>query len=165
MNTSPTLGGTGAPEAGSRRVTVATYPDYGSAQRAVDHLSDNRFPVDRTTIVGMDLRMVERVLGRLTTTRAALTGATGGAWFGLLIGLLFGIFAVDGWLVVVLAGVLVGAAGGAIFRAIAHALTGGRRDFASRSSIEATHYAVTVEADRAEEAGRLLARLPATPGR
>jgi Na+/citrate or Na+/malate symporter len=121
--------------------------------------------VDRTTIVGTDLRMVERVLGRLTTARAALMGAAGGAWFGLLIGLLFGIFAVDGWLVVVLAGVRVGAAGGAVFSAIAHALTAGRRDFASRSSIEAAHYAVTVEADHAEEAGRLLARLPATPGR
>jgi hypothetical protein len=40
-----------------------------------------------------------------------------------------------------------------------------RRDFASRSSIEAAHYAVTVEADHAEEAGRLLAQLPTTPGR
>jgi hypothetical protein len=71
------------------RVTVATYPDYRSAQRAVDFLSDRRFPVERTAIVGTDLRMVEQVTGRMTVLRAALAGLGAGAWFGLLIGLLF----------------------------------------------------------------------------
>src|SRR5687767_13393777 len=33
------------PGAGTPTVTVAVYLDYASAQRAVDHLSDNGFPV------------------------------------------------------------------------------------------------------------------------
>ena len=40
---------------------VATYGDYLEAQRAVDHLADSQFPVQLVTIVGTDLRMVERV--------------------------------------------------------------------------------------------------------
>jgi hypothetical protein len=140
-------------------VAVATYPDYPSAQRAVDYLSDNKFPVERTAIVGTDLRLVENVLGRLTTARAALAGAASGAWFGLFIGLLFGIFSNSGWLAVLLVCILIGAVWGAIFGAIAHAMTGGRRDFTSRSSLQASQYAVTVDAEVADEARQLLTRL------
>jgi hypothetical protein len=138
---------------------VATYPDYGSAQRAVDYLSDNQFPVERTAIVGTDLRLVEQVLGRLTTGRAALAGAASGAWFGLFIGLLFGLFSRSAWWAVLVFSVLIGAAWGAVFGAVAHGMTGGRRDFASRSSLQATQYAITVDADFAEQARQLLTRL------
>jgi hypothetical protein len=150
-----------APAAGltGPTVSVATYPDYASAQRAVDYLSDNKFPVERTAIVGTDLRLVENVLGRLTTARAALAGAASGAWFGLFIGLLFGLFSESGWLQVLLVCILIGAVWGAIFGAIAHAATGGRRDFASRSSLAASQYAVTVDAEVSEEARQLLTRL------
>jgi hypothetical protein len=140
-------------------VAVATYPDYPSAQRAVDYLSDNKFPVERTQIVGTDLRLVENVLGRLTTGRAALAGAASGAWFGLFIGLLFGIFSNSSWFAVLLVCILIGAVWGAIFGAIAHAMTGGRRDFTSRSSLQASQYAVTVDAEVADGARQLLTRL------
>src|SRR6266511_5140064 len=143
----PGRGGTPATpdRAGTREavpsVMVATYPDYPSAQRAVDYLSDNKFPVERTAIVGTDLRLVESVLGRLTVGRAALAGAGTGAWFGLFIGLLFGIFSNSNWFAVVIVGILVGAVWGAIFGAISHAATRGRRDIASRSSLQASQYA------------------------
>jgi hypothetical protein len=140
-------------------VVVTAYPDYASAQRAVDYLSDNKFPVERTAIVGTDLRLVENVLGRLTTARAALAGAASGAWFGLFIGLLLGIFSNSNWLGVVLFGLLVGAVWGAVFGAIAHAATGGRRDFASRSSLQASQYAVLADAEVAEQARQLLTRM------
>lgn len=156
MSTPSTLGGPGRPAAGSAKVTIATYPDYDLAQQAVDQLADHDFPVERTTIIGTDLRLVERVMGRLTTVRAALAGAATGAWFGLLIGLLFGIFAVSGWLAVVLTAVLIGAVWGALFGAAAHAFTRGRRDFYSYRSIEAEQYAVTVDAALAEQAVRIL---------
>lgn len=146
-------------EPGRATVTVATYTDYASAQKAVDYLSDNKFPVEHTAIVGTNLRLVENVLGRMTTGRAALAGAAGGAWFGLFIGLLFGIFAETNWLAVVLAGLLIGAAWGAIFGAIAHAATRGQRDFTSRSTLAAGEYAVNVHAEHAEQARQLLVRL------
>ena len=150
----PGLGATTGPT-----VAVATYPDYVSAQRAVDYLSDNRFAVERTAIVGTDLRLVENVLGRLTTARAALAGAASGAWFGLFIGLLFGIFSNSNWFAVLIVCIIVGALWGAIFGAIAHAATGGRRDFSSRSSLQASQYAVMVDAEVAGEARALITRL------
>jgi hypothetical protein len=140
-------------------VSVATYPDYALAQQAVDYLSDNEFPVERTSIVGTDLRLVENVLGRMTTARAALAGAASGAWFGLFIGLFFGIFSNENWFGLIFLGLLIGAAWGAIFGAIAQATTGGRRDFTSRSSLQASQYAVVVEADVADDARQLLTRL------
>jgi hypothetical protein len=150
----PTLGTPSVPT-----VSVGTYPDYALAQKAVDYLSDNKFAVEHTAIVGTDLRLVENVLGRLTTARAALAGAASGAWFGLFIGLLFGIFSNSNWIAVIVVTVLIGAVWGAVFGAIAHATTGGRRDFASRSSLQAGQYAITVDAEVAEEARALLTRL------
>ncbi|WP_447008472.1 general stress protein [Saccharothrix isguenensis] len=67
-------------------VTVAAFDNYADAERAVDSLSDRGFPVGHTKIVGVGLRMVEHVLGRLTHLRAAGLGAAAGAWFGLLLG-------------------------------------------------------------------------------
>lgn len=148
--------GDGGPTMGRPMVTIATYPDYPAAQRAVDYLSDNRFPVERTAIVGTNLALVENVLGRMTTGRAALAGAATGAWFGLFIGLLFGIFAVDNWIGVVVTAVLIGAAWGAIFGAIAHAMSGGRRDFTSASSLRASEYAVTVDQEVADDARHMI---------
>jgi hypothetical protein len=156
--TLPAAGPDPATGAGSA-VAVATFADYPSAQRAVDYLSDNEFPVERTSIVGTDLRLVENVLGRLTTGRAALAGAASGAWFGLLFGLLIGIFSNASWLAVLLFAVVVGALWGAVFGAIAHAATGGRRDFTSRSSLQAGQYAVLVDADYADQARQLVTRL------
>jgi hypothetical protein len=155
--TGPPAGGAETPARPT--VTVASYPDYVSAQRAIDYLSDNEFPVERTAIVGTDLRLVENVLGRMTVVRAGLAGAATGAWFGLFIGLLFGIFSDSNWLGVILAGVLIGALWGAVFGAIAHAMTGGRRDFTSTSSLQAAQYGVTVDAEHAEAARQLLTRL------
>jgi hypothetical protein len=152
--TDPTAGAQAVPT-----VSVATYPDYALAQQAVDYLSDNRFPVEKTSIVGTDLRLVENVLGRMTTARAALAGTASGAWFGLFIGLFLGIFSDANWFGLIFAGLLIGAAWGAIFGAIAQAMTGGRRDFTSRSSLRASQYAVIVEADVADDARQLLTRL------
>ncbi|MGW0821634.1 general stress protein [Streptomyces sp. NPDC002845] len=149
------------PTAPVDRPVVGSYPTYVGAQRAVDFLSDNRFPVERTTIIGSDLRMVETVLGRLTRGRAALAGAGTGAWFGLLIGLLLAVFAAGDTHVVVLmlAGLLYGAVFGALFGFVGHALTGGRRDFASRSQIVAARYDVVADPDVAEDAKNQLTKL------
>jgi hypothetical protein len=157
----PTTPAAGAFAGGVARATVpvATYPDYAAAQKAIDYLSDNQFPVEHTAIVGTGLKLVENVLGRMTTGRAALAGAASGAWFGLFIGLLFGIFADTNWLAVVLTGLVVGALWGAAFGAIAHAMTRGQRDFTSRSTLQATEYAVMVDAEHAESARQLLTRL------
>lgn len=140
---------------------VETYRSYAEAQRAVDFLSDSGFPVGETMIMGVDLRTVERVLGRLTYLRATLQGALGGAWFGLLIGLFLGIFAPTALslLALVVWGLVWGAIAGAVFGLISHAMTGGERDFVSTSALAADRYEVLVENSLALRANELLAKL------
>ena len=139
-----------------RGQVIGSYDTYVEAQRAVDYLADKQFPVQHVSIVGSDLRMVENVLGRLTRGRAAMAGAASGAWFGLFVGVLLSLFAEDGTNVLglVLSAVLYGALFGAVFGFAGHALTGGKRDFTSRSKIVASAYEVRcvwAEADRARE--------------
>jgi hypothetical protein len=141
-------------------VQVGSYDGYEQAQAAVDYLSDQKFPVENVTIIGSDLRMVERVTGRLTMGRALAAGAVGGAWWGLFVGLLLGIFSTTGagWVVSLLTGLLVGLAFGAIFGAIGYSMTQGRRDFTSTSKIVAGRYDVMCNPTHAEDARALLAR-------
>ena len=139
-----------------RGQVIGSYDTYAEAQRAVDFLSDKQFPVQHVSIVGSDLRMVENVLGRLTRGRAAMAGAASGAWFGLFVGVLLSLFADEGTnaIVLILSAVVYGAVFGAIFGFAGHALTGGKRDFTSRSKIVASAYEVRcvwAEADRARD--------------
>jgi hypothetical protein len=143
------------------RYALGSYPDYRQAQSVVDHLSDHGFPVDTVSIVGADLRLVERVTGRMTRGRAAAAGALSTGWLGLLFGLLLGLFAESGTalLMLVIYGFLFGLVFGAVLGFAAHAATGGQRDFSSTTGLAATRYEVLVPQDRAEEAERLVAQL------
>jgi len=136
---------------------VASFRTYLEAQKAVDHLSDEAFPVQALTIVGDDLRMVERVTGRLTYGRVAVGGLMSGAWFGLFIGLLLSMFSGDGSSFPIVAAVLMGAAFATMFSLISYALTRGRRDFTSQSQIVATRYTVLCHAQHAGRAREMLA--------
>ena len=141
-------------------VQVGSYDSYEQAQAAVDHLSDQKFAVENVTIIGSDLRMVEKVTGRLTRGRAIGAGAAGGAWWGLFVGLLLGIFAADGsdWISSVLTGLVIGLVFGALFGWMGYAATRGRRDFTSTNQIVAGRYDVMCNPARAEEARAHLAR-------
>jgi hypothetical protein len=137
--------------------TVASYTSYEEAQRAVDRLSDERFPVENIEIVGSGLRLVERVTGRLTRARAAAAGAASGAWFGLFIGLLVGLFSTGPtWIGLILGGLLIGAAWGAIFGFAGHAATRGRRDFSSAQTLTATRYDIIARGGTATQARSIL---------
>lgn len=143
---------------------IAVYDTYLDAQRAVDYLSDNHFPVQFVTIVGSDLRMVERVTGRLTYGRVALASGLNGAWFGLFVGLLLQVFgkAPAG---TVLAAMLIGAAFAVFAGVISYAATRGRRDFTSTSQIVAREYEVLCLTEHVTDALDLLAKLPGGTGR
>lgn len=143
------------------RIVVGSYPTYAQAQRAVDYLSDNKFPVERTAIVGSDLRLVEAVTGRLTNARALGAGAASGAWFGTFIGLLLGVFSPEGtaFLGVLITSVLVGAIFGGVFGWLAYRTTGGRRDFTSQKQIVAASYDVVADREVATDAQNMLIKL------
>lgn len=147
------------------RRAIATYPDYVSAQRAVDHLADNKFPVERTAIVAEGLKIVEQVQGRLNWLQAALNGGFSGLVTGGFVGLLLGIFLTvpPGGLLLALYGAFLGALAGALIGVVLYALSGGRRDFYSARSMQAERYAVMVDEEVADEALRLLGGLTAPP--
>lgn len=71
---------------------IGSYETYAQAQRAVDYLADNEFPVADVTIVGVEPMLVERVAGRLTWGRVLTRAALSGAWLGLFVGLLLSMF-------------------------------------------------------------------------
>ena len=144
--------------------TVARFDDYEAAQRAVDQLSDNGFPVEKLDIVGSDLRLIERVTGRLTKSRAAGAAAVSGLWAGLLVGVLLGLFTTGhAWLGVVAVAASFGVLGGAVFGFVAHAATRGQRDFSSVRVLSAGRYDLIARGGSADQARAMLADLGLAP--
>ncbi|MFJ6676649.1 general stress protein [Actinosynnema sp. NPDC091369] len=145
---------------------IGSYATYAEAQRAVDHLADQDFPVQDVTIVGVDPMVVERVTARLTWGRVLAGGAASGAWFGLFVGLLLGLFGSGPLPVAIVAGLVTGVVFGTTFAAVGYASVRGRRDFASTTQLVAGRYDVLCEPRTAEKGRDLLAKpaLAAPPG-
>jgi hypothetical protein len=144
--------------------TVARFDDYESAQRAVDRLSDDGFPVEKLDIVGSGLRLVERVTGRLTSARAAGAGALTGLWAGLLFGILLGLFTSGhSFLAVALTGAAFGVAWGAVFGYVAHARAKGQRDFSSVRGLVATNYDLIAREGSVDRARSMLSEAGLLP--
>jgi hypothetical protein len=142
--------------------TVGSYTSYLDAQKAVDYLADQQFPVHMVSIVGNELKMVERVTGRLSYPRVALSGALSGMWFGLFVGVMLSFFAPSPGYFSILTSVLMGAAFFMLFGIVTYAMQRGKRDFTSTSQVVATSYDVVVAPEAAHEARRLLQQLPMT---
>lgn len=142
--------------------TVGSYNSYLDAQKAVDYLADQQFPVQMVSIVGNELKMVERVTGRLTYPRVALSGALSGMWFGLFVGIMLSFFSTTDGAFSIVTSVLMGAAFFMLFGIVTYAMQKGKRDFTSTSQVVATNYDVVVSFEAANEARRLLHQLPMT---
>jgi hypothetical protein len=140
---------------------IGSYDTYEEAQRAVENLVDNDFTVQDLTIVGVDLMLVERVIGKLTWGKVLGTGALSGAWFGLFVGLLLGLFSSTAGVAVapMVVGLAAGALFGAVFAALGYTASRGRRDFSSVSQLVAGRYDVLCEPRNAEKGRELLAKL------
>lgn len=143
--------------------TVGSYTSYLDAQKAVDYLADQQFPVQLVSIVGNELKMVERVTGRLSYPRVALSSALSGMWFGLFVGVMLSFFSPTGGYFSIVTSVLMGAAFFMLFGIVTYATQRGKRDFTSTSQVVATNYDVVVAFEAAGEARRLLHQLPMTP--
>lgn len=121
---------------------VSTYDRYEDARHAVDTLARSNFPVSQISIVGNDVRSVERVTGKLTYGRVAVMGALSGAYLGLFLGLLLFIFQPDNAGIggVFLAAIAIGAGFGMLFGVLSYAMNRNRRDFSSVMQMVATRY-------------------------
>lgn len=138
---------------------VGSYPTYAEAQRAVDYLSDQQFPVQQVTIVGVDLMQVERVTGRLSWPKVLGGGVLSGAWLGLFIGLILGFFNPNHPWAALPTGLIAGVFFGLITSAVPYAMARGTRDFSSTMQLVAGRYDVLCDPQNAERARDLLARL------
>ncbi|WP_181408916.1 general stress protein [Schumannella soli] len=134
-NTAPTL---------PRGEVLGTYETYLEAAHAVDRLAKSDFPVDKLSIIGNDLKTVERVTGRMTWGRAALGGAVTGLWFGFMVGLLLTVLGSTS-LTPLFAAILIGAAGGMFFGLGSYAVSRRRKDFTSMTNVLASNYQVIVD--------------------
>ena len=141
-------------------MSLGVYDTYEQAQKSVDYLSDNDFPVENVLIVGTDLKQLERVTGRLTRGKVAAGGAVSGAWLGAFVGLIFALFAQDDFaLVRVVMTMLFGALFGLVWAMVGYQVTGGSRDFMSISQVVATRYEVLTEHKHVSRARELLAQM------
>ena len=138
---------------------LGTYETYDEAQAIVDRLARAEFPVKQVSIVGSDLRTVERVTGKMTYGRAAIAGAASGAWFGLFLGLLLFIFSPSqNAILYVGAAVLIGAGFGMLFGIVSYAINRRRRDFTSIHQVIAAKYEIMIDPTLTIRAQELLAR-------
>ncbi len=147
--------------------TVASFPTYEAAQKAVSSLIAADIPARDIAIVGQGLRSIERITGRLGYASAARSGAVN----GLLLGLLFSAILVIGSPSVPIqafVGVLfVGIAIGMLLSIVAYSFVRRRRDYASVMQVVADHYEVTVTDSSVGRARQVLGPQtsvsPATP--
>ncbi|WP_346921649.1 general stress protein, partial [Glutamicibacter creatinolyticus] len=143
---------------------LGRYTSYLDAQKLVDYLADNDFPVSSVTIVGNDLRTVERVTAKLSYPKVALAGAAQGAMMGFFVGLLLSLFSPDGGLYQILSAIGLGMAIWMIAGVVSYSMRRGKRDFASSSQFVATSYDVVVDFANAQKARALASKLPMHPG-
>jgi hypothetical protein len=142
---------------------LGTYDTYLEAQGVVDRLAKADFEVAKLSIVGNDLKTVERVTGKLTYGRAALAGAASGAWLGLFFGLVLTIFTppTPQTFGFVGAAVLIGAGFGVIFGIVTYAVNRRRRDFTSTHQVLASNYQIIIDPELTAKAQQTLQSHPA----
>ncbi len=143
---------------------LGRYTSYLDAQKLVDYLADNDFPVASVTIVGNDVRTVERVTAKLSYPKVALAGAAQGAMMGLFVGLLLSLFSGgSNGIYQILSAIGLGMAIWMIAGVISYSTRRGKRDFASSSQFVATSFDVVVDFENAQAARTLAAKLPMRP--
>lgn len=142
--------------------SVAIFDSYADAQKAVDYLADQRFPVENLCIVGTDLKSIERVLGRRSWTQILAGGAISGIGTGLIVGLFMMLIYPQLHLgMALIGGLVIGIAMGLLSSVMAQSAARGRqRDFNSVTSTVATRYEVLGEHNVVQQARELLAKMP-----
>lgn len=148
-----------------RGEVIGRYENYLDAQKVVDYLADNDFPVANVSIIGNDLKLVERVRAKLSYPRVAGQGALQGAVIGLFFGLLLFLFSQAGSssIVPTLASMLLGAVLFMLMSVTSYALQRGKRDFASTRQVLPSTWDVIVDPSVAGQAKALAAKLPMHP--
>ena len=139
-------------------ITVATYPSYDAARQAGDTLAGKDFPVQQVSIIGENLKSVERVTGALNWGKAALSGMASGIWFGFFLGLMMSVWSTSSAAFgdYLLIGLMMGAAFGIITGVIRYALIRRQQSYTSVTQVVATTYVLVCPPEVSGEAMRIL---------
>lgn len=143
--------------------TLATFPSYEAAQKAVSSLIEAEVPAKEIAIVGRGLRSVETVTGRLGYAAAARSGAINGILLGLLFSAIFVLGTPTAGVQIFVGVMLVGIALGMLMSLIMYAIVRRRRDYTSITQIIADTYEVTVLSTSLGKARQVLGRPAAAP--
>ena len=138
---------------------VGKFTEYTEAVGFVETLINHGFPAGSIAIVGKDLRSVERVRGKMTYGRIALSGAITGSWLGLIFGFLFGASTTPDATPATgstFSSVLIGAGLGMLFNLLRFAVARNKRGFVSQSAVIASKYEVQVPAALASQAEKAI---------
>lgn len=139
-----------------RGEVVGRYRTYAQAQKAVDYMADEHFPVAMVSIIGSDLKSVEQVTGRLSYPKVALQGALNGLVFGAFFGLLMSLLGGANMASSLLLTMILGGAFWMLMATITYAMSRGKRDFTSTSRIVAGSYEVLAAPEVAGQARQVL---------
>ncbi len=138
--------------------TVATVTDYDAAQKLVSQLIAGDVPAREIAIVGVGVRTIERITGRLGYANAARSGAVNGILIGLFLSAIFVLGNPAVPMQAFIGMIFVGVAIGMILSLIAYAVVRRRRDYASVMQLSADHYEVTVLSASVGKARQVLGR-------
>ena len=135
---------------------VGSFATYESAQAGIDALARSEFPVEQVSIVGSDLKSVERVIGRMNYGRAALAGLANGVMIGMFMTLIWLIMLPQTPMATLGAIFLISIGFGVIWGIIGYAITPTKREFTSMMQLTASHFDVVVPSQLAGRARELL---------
>lgn len=143
--------------------TVASFPTYEAAQKAVSALIAAEIPAREIVIVGIGIRSIERVTGRLGYASAARAGAVNGILLGLVLSAFFVLGSPTVQIQAFLGVMFVGVAVGMLFNLLLYVILRRRRDFASVMQFVADAYEVNVSAGNLARARDVLGPTAAPP--
>jgi hypothetical protein len=144
---------------------IAKFTNYAEAVAFVDGIIANGFPAGAVAIVGKDLRTVERVRGKMSYGRVAVSGAVTGSWIGLFAGFVFGGSSATSAVTTTTSAfgstfstVLIGAGLGMLVNILRYSLMRNKRAFVSQSTVIASKYEVQVPSALADQASAAAAK-------
>lgn len=135
---------------------VGSYETYEAAQSAVDRLVRADFPLRDVSIVGSNLKSVERVTGKMNAGRAALSGLLSGIMLGIFVGLLALILMPDSGIAALIPIMLVAVGFSVLWSLIGFMMNPAKKEFTSAMQILAAHFDVVVTPSLAGRARQTL---------
>lgn len=144
----------------SNSEVISTYDSLLAAHHAVDVLADAGYDVRELAIVGHGLTTVERIAGKLSYGRVAISGAFSGIYFGAgisLVAVLAGFVQSGNMLNTLLACMLIGVGIGVLLAVANHAMNRNRRSFTSFGGMRAARYDLKAPRGQIAAARQILA--------